>query len=333
MPDRTSPTCPSRPALREDICSSGRAAILRRGHSTRSGFEFSGEAVPVAEQVQLQSAAAEPAIFVGSERGCSGVPVERQQQREELTRELIWNEPRGRRLESVGPAADYCRPRHLSRTGRRIGSRSSSPQTASRHLWIHDLVRRVSTRLTSAAGRESTCVPDLVSRRESVVLRFDSKGALNVKRAKAVLRRAPRRFVAAATTSRFPTDLVWGDRRHRLLHSLPAADIWIFSVADRKATAFPATPFNEGSPSLTGWTVDGLCIGGIGNGGNLRPDLPGFRRQVADLDRRRFLSEMAPDRKELYFVAPDSTLVAVEVATGSGFAAGRRNRFSARRSS
>ncbi|HEY3124049.1 MAG TPA: protein kinase, partial [Thermoanaerobaculia bacterium] len=109
-------------------------------------LRFTGEAFPVAEQVRFVGAGG-TAIFSVSE---NGVLAYQSSGRGELS-QLTWFDRSGKQLESVGPAADANHPR-LSHDGRRVAVVLIDPQTAWTDIWIHDLGRRVSTRLTFGPG-------------------------------------------------------------------------------------------------------------------------------------------------------------------------------------
>ena len=278
-------------------------------------LRFTGEAFPVAEQVRFVGGSG-TAIFSASE---SGVLAYQSSPRGELS-QLIWFDRSGKRLESVGPAADYYHPR-LSHDGRRIAVAIIDPQTAYSDIWIHDLGRRVSTRLTFGPGVNifPTWSPD----DERVVFASNRKGALNLYVRAASGTGQDEALLAPATTSRFPTDWSGATGRIAFYTSLPAADIWTLSVADRKATAFLATPFNEGSPQFSPdgrWMAYASAESGTVETFVQTFPASGGKWQISTAGGS--YPRWRRDGKELYFVAPDSTLVAVEVATGSGFAAG-----------
>jgi Tol biopolymer transport system component len=69
------------------------------------------------------------------------------------TTPLVWFDRQGRRLETVGEAAQYSNPA-LSPDGRRLAVGRSESQTRKRDIWVIDLTRGVSSRLTSDPADE-----------------------------------------------------------------------------------------------------------------------------------------------------------------------------------
>ena len=278
-------------------------------------LRFTGEAFPVAEQVRFVGGSG-TAVFSVSE---TGVLAYQSSPRGELS-QLTWFDRSGRGLESVGPAADYYHPR-LSHDGHRVAVSIIDPQTAYSDIWIHDLGRRVSTRLTFGPG--VNIFPIWSPDDERVVFASNRKGPLDLYQRRASGTGGDEPLLSSATTSRFPTDWSAETGLIAFYTSLPTADIWTLSVAERKATPFLATSFNEGSPqfspdgrwmayaSAESGTVEVFAQAFPASGGKWQistagGSYPRWRR----------------DGKELYYIAPDSVLMAVDVATGAGFEAG-----------
>ncbi|HVS32677.1 MAG TPA: protein kinase, partial [Thermoanaerobaculia bacterium] len=105
-------------------------------------LQLSGEAFPVADQLQFLSNSGE-AIFSVSQNGVlayqsgpgGGVST------------LTWFDLTGRELGTVGPPADYGRPR-ISPDGRRVVVDVIDPRSGNGDLWIYDVPRRISSRFT-----------------------------------------------------------------------------------------------------------------------------------------------------------------------------------------
>jgi eukaryotic-like serine/threonine-protein kinase len=289
-------------------------ALLARPFDAKR-LRFTGEAFPVAEQVRFVGASG-TAMFSASE---TGVLAYQSSPQGELS-QLSWFDRSGKRLESVGPAADYFHPR-LSHDGRRIAVALIDPQTAYSDIWIHDLERRVSTRLTFGPG--VNIFPIWSPDDEWVVFASNRKGFHDLYRKKASGTGQDELLFSSVTGSKFTTDWSGATGLIAFFTSLPKADIWTLSVTERKPTPFLATPFQEGSPQFSPdgrWMAYGSTESGtveifvqafpasggkwqISTGGG---SYPRWRR----------------DGKELYYIAPDNTVMAVEIATGSGFAAG-----------
>ncbi|HSD72341.1 MAG TPA: hypothetical protein VLE54_06095, partial [Thermoanaerobaculia bacterium] len=278
-------------------------------------LRFTGEAFPVAEQVRF-SGASGAAMFSASE---SGVMAYQSSPRGDLS-QLNWFDRSGRRLESVGPPADYYHPR-LSHDGRRIAVAIIDPQTAYSDIWIHDLERRVSTRLTFGPG--VNIFPIWSPDDERIVFASSRKGLLDLYQRAVSGTGQDEILLSSATAARFPTDWSGETGRIAFFTTVPAADIWTLSVADRKATPFLSTPFNEGSPQFSPdgrWMAYASAESGTVEIFVQTFPASGGKWQISSAGGS--YPRWRRDGKELYYVAPDSTLMTVEVATGSGFAAG-----------
>jgi Tol biopolymer transport system component len=289
-------------------------ALLARPFDAKR-LRLTSEAFPVAEQVRFNGASG-AAIFSASE---SGIMAYQSSPRGELS-QLTWFDRSGRRLESVGPAADYYHPR-LSHDGRRIAVSIIDPQTAYSDIWIHDLERRLSTRLTFGPG--VNIFPIWSPDDERVVFASNRKGPHNLYQRAASGTGQDEILLSSATTSRFPTDWSGETGLIAFFTSLPTADIWTLSVAERKATPFLSTPFNEGSPQFSPdgrWMAYASAESGTGEVFVQTFPASGGKWQISSAGGS--YPRWRRDGKELYYIAPDSTLMAVEISTGSGFAAG-----------
>ncbi len=281
-------------------------------------LQFTGEDFPVAEQVQVFPAA-QSASFSVSE---NGILAYRSSARGNLS-QLLWFDRGGRELESVGAAADYYHPQ-LSHDGRRVAVMLNDPQTNDTDIWVYDLTRRVSTRLTF--GPAVNLFPIWSPDDSRIVFASNRKGFHDLYQKMASGTGEDELLLSSTTSYKFPTD--WSpDSRLIALHSTDTAsktgsDIWVFSVADRQAT-FLTTPFHEGSPQFS---PDGRWIAYVSTESGKRevyvrpfPDPSGkWRISSAGGSYPRWRR----DGKELFYVAPDKTLMAVEITSGSGFAAG-----------
>ena len=282
-------------------------------------LRFTDEAFPVAEQVRFFGAGG-TAIFSVSD---NGVLAYQSSPRGELS-QLSWVDRTGKQLEVVGPAADYFHPR-LSHDGRRVAVAVIDPLTAFSDIWIYDLGRRVSTRLTFGPGVN---IFPIWSPDDERVVFASNRGGFHDLYQKASSGTGPEELLLATTrSSKFPTD--WSGRNGLIaLHTtLPesrsGSDIWTFSPAERKTRVFLSTAFHEGSPQFS---PDGRWIAyASAESGTVEVFVQDFatsggKWQISSAGGSQ--PRWRADGKEIYFIAADNALMAVDVATESGFAAG-----------
>jgi len=104
-------------------------------------YEFSADAVPIAEKVEYSSDKSR-GIFTISRNG-----VLIYQAGSSISRTLSWYDRSGKKLENVGdrPVSEWGR---LSPDGTRIVLDSFDPEAKTSDIWLYDLVRQISTRFT-----------------------------------------------------------------------------------------------------------------------------------------------------------------------------------------
>ncbi|HVS31257.1 MAG TPA: protein kinase [Thermoanaerobaculia bacterium] len=163
---------------------------------------------------------------------------------------LTWLNRDGKLGETIGEPAFYETPA-VSRDGRRIavGMRDSN---RNRDIWILDLARATSTRLTFDASDERAPIWSPNDDRVVYQSTSSSAGDIAMKRssgtgAEEVIHANPE-FTLATDWSR--------DGRFIAFQEVNAKeptgwDIWLYSMADRKATLFLQTPFAELTPRFS----------------------------------------------------------------------------------
>jgi len=282
-------------------------------------LQLTGEAFPVAEQVQFFGAGGS-ATFSVSENGILAYQASAVG---ELS-QLLWFDRGGKQLESAGAAADYYHPR-LSHDGRRVAVAVVDPQTADLDIWLYDLARRVSTRFTF--GPAVNIFPIWSPDDSRIVFASNRKGLHDLYQKPASGTGDDELLLFSATSSKFPTD--WSQEGGLIaFHSTDTkskrgSDIWVFSVADRKARPFLSTPFHEGSAQFSS---DGQWITYVSTESGKREvyvqPFPASSGKWQISSAGGSYPRWRRDGKELFYVALDKTLMAVEIRSGSGFAAG-----------
>ncbi len=287
-------------------------------------LELSGEAFPVAEPVGV-GAGTRRARFSVSE---SGVLVY-----DSIGggNQLVWLDRSGKPLETLGPPGLYWSV-DLSPDGRRVAASRTDPQTGSIDIWLFDLARNSSSRFTFHPANEGTSVWSPDGRR---IAFFSSRdGPLNLYQ-KPASGAGEEELLLKTNANKYPTD--WSRDGRFLLYTgfdpKTRADLWVLPLsaepknAERKPMLFLRTEFVErnGRFSPDGkWVayesdesgrfeiyVRAFSPGQPGSGGKWPVSTGGG---VEHCWRR--------DGKELFYLAPDRKLMAVQVKAGAGFQAG-----------
>lgn len=233
---------------------------------------------------------------------------------------LTWYSRTGQPLGTVGDADVYYDPT-LSPDGGSFAIEKRDPDRQATDLWTVDLARGTFSRLTSSPGFESVPMWSPDGRR--IAFGSDQGAAANVwvKNASGTGEEA-----IVVKGRAYPTD--WSrDDRYLLFMTDGGAthqDVWVYNTERRTSAPVIATPFNETAARFSPdgkWIAyvsdetrsaqvyvqsfpDGATKIHVSTGGG---DEPQWRR----------------DGKELFYLAPDTTLMAVEVqARGAGLAIG-----------
>ena len=224
---------------------------------------------------------------------------------------LTWYSRAGQPLGTVGDADVYYDPT-LSPDGGSLAVEKRDPDGNGTDLWTIDLTRGTFSRLTSARGFENVATWSPDSRRIAYSAdQADTSPSVVMKNASGT---GAEEVVVKQRA--VPTD--WSrDGRHLLLVSDGGAthlDVNVYDIQRRAASPLIATPFNETSARFS---PDGAWIAYVSdetrNGQVYVRSFPdgGTKIQVStagggDPQWRR-------DGKELFYLAPDSTLMAVDV--------------------
>jgi hypothetical protein len=280
-----------------------------------SHLEFQGDAIPITPDVAGTVGIYGGAQFSVTESGLliyhSGGGAHRES-------ELVWFGREGNRLEAVGEPDEYWNPR-LSHDGMRVAASILNPQTTGRYsIWVHDLPRNVRTRFTFEGVDNDAPVwsPD-----DSTII-FDSARGKSAgtlyKKVTSGRGRAELLFPEDNQTVDIPTD--WSpDGQFVLFHRLSAkanTDIWVFNVADEKPVPLYEEKSNE---SYARFSPDGKWIAYVSDESGRNeiymqtfPDASG-KWQISAKGGR--MPAWRADGREIFFLAPDGKLMAVDVKT------------------
>ena len=285
--------------------------LMAQPFDAQSG-KLSGDAFPVAENVQ-EDPGFFTAVFSVSEGGIlayqeGGGNAGRYQP--------AWFDRSGKQLESVGSPGNTYTPR-LSHDNRRIGFGLGDPGD----IWLEDLARHVSTRLTFDPADDSDSIwsPDDTR----IVFSSQRSGAGDLYQ-KAASGTGSDELLFSSKNLKIPTDIS-PDGRYVLFFDLNPKTKWdlmVLSLPDRKVTPFLQTEFDE---TLGMFSPDGHWVAYMSNESGrfeiyVQPfPGPGGKWQVSTA------GGTAPvwrrDGKELFYLTPDRKVMALRVKTGVTFEA------------
>jgi serine/threonine protein kinase len=281
-------------------------------------LKLTGEATPVAENVEFFGAQSSGTFSV-SDNGIlvygTGLGDPSQ---------LLWFDRAGRQIESIGAIASYAHPR-LSRDGQRIVFARSDSQTHFLDLWLHDLPRRISTRFTfePAVNVFPVWSPD----GNRIAFASNRTGVHEIYQRAASGSGEDELLLSSVGASSFPMD--WSPDGDLLafqawdVEGKTGLDLWIFSLKERKARPVLATPFREWSPQFS---PDARWIAYTSDESG-KPEV--YVRALQGSSGKWQISSgggsyprWRRDGKEIFYIAADKTLVAVEVRAGSDIVTG-----------
>ncbi len=282
-------------------------------------LEFTGEAFPIAEQVQLFGASSTAVYSVSA----NGLLVYQHGDGGELS-ELVWFDRGGKRLESLGEPANYNHPR-ISRDSRRLAVVVGDRRSPDTDLWLYDFARRAMTRFTfvPAVNIFPVWSPD-----DTRIVFASNRQVMHELYQRSTSGEGEDELLLGSKTSmRWPTDWSLGGHiafQSRDTKTKTAVDVGVVSVADRKATTLLGTSFDERNPQFS---PDGRWLAYASNeSGRFEIYVqafpgPGQKWQVSTGGGAN--PRWKRDGKEIFFLKlPEKTLLAAEVKPGPTFEVG-----------
>jgi serine/threonine protein kinase len=296
------------------VYSSGHLLFMREGslmaqRFDEKTFQLIGDAFPIAERVDF---------FAGTIRGSfsaseNGVLIF--QSGSEGRDELNWFDRGGKQIGRVGQPGFY-REARLSPSGDKLAAASLNNQSGGLDIWLYELARNVPTRFTFGPG--FAAAPLWSADGSQIVFNSNQKGRFDIYQ-KAANGTGNEELLFQSDETKTPTS--WSaDGRFIAFTNTDTKtntkdDLWILPLfGDRKPYPFLQTPFNEIDAQFS---PDGHWIAYVSDesGTNqvyLAPfPGPGGKREVSRDGGTE--PRWRADGKELFFVAADKKLMAVEV--------------------
>jgi len=299
--------------------SSGHLVYVQGGSLMAVPFDprrlaITGAAVPIVEGV-LQSSSSGAAQYSLSATGSlvyipGGVQADQ--------RKLVWVTRNGAEQPVAAPARAYVYPR-LSPDGRRVGVGITEEES---QVWLYDLSRETLTRITfeGHVNLNAIWTPD----GKRIAIQSNREGPLNVFWQLADGSGGLEHLITSEYNN-FPVS--WSPDGQLLafaeINPTTGYDIWMLRLGDRKAQPFLRTPFNEAAPEFS---PDGRWLAYISDESGrfeiyVQPyPGPGGKWQISTEGGTE--PAWNHNGRELFYRSGDK-MMAVDIATQPGFAAGR----------
>jgi Tol biopolymer transport system component len=277
--------------------------------------QLKGDAFPLAEQVSPEGSR-----YVSASVSANGTLVYAHGDPPAAQR-LTWFDRTGRVLGTLGEAGAYVNLA-LSPDERRVAVTMATGSPENLDIWIIDLMRGVRSRLTFDPGLDASPVwsPDgtriafQASRSgQAVSLRQTSSNGTG---ADELLLEGPGNFTMSPNA--------WSADGRFIIYTIRGSDLWVLPLfGDRKPFPLVQTQFNENSAMFS---ADGRWVAYTSNEGD-QPNVyvqpfpgAGGKSQVSRDGGTHPV--WRADGKELFYVRPDATMMAVPIDTTRQFEAG-----------
>jgi Tol biopolymer transport system component len=313
-----------------------RAQTLMARRFDADRLEFTGDAVPVAENVAYNPQLGQSA-FYASEEGTliyrKGSVVERPG-----TRQWVWMDRAGNRSGTIDLPLTANIDVRLSPDGTRVayfdgGSEAFLLGSGSGDVWLHDLDRNLNTRLTTDAAPDGFPVwsPDgtrvvFSSRRGNAATALYEKPSNAAVPEQIVLQPESGAVVFARDWSLDGRFVVFEKSSSLSSTGRPRQELWMLPMSgERKPSPYLATAFDEVQPALS---PDGRWLAYVSNDTRTNqvvvqpfPD-PSSGKWPISADGGVY-PRWRRDGRELYYLDPQGRIVAVAVGAEGGFTVGK----------
>jgi Tol biopolymer transport system component len=320
-----------KPALRTVYAPSGHLLFLRESTLMAQPFDtqafrLTGEPVPLAEDVAYNAVFGRTAFSVSD----NGVLAYRTSGTGDagsgLVSQLWWFDRAGKRLDSFTPVANYSGGLRLSPDETRLVVQRVDRLGGFGDLWVFDLARSaIPSRFTFSPDRVNV-MPVWSPDGRSIAFASGMGAEETDLYEKATAGTENARVLLKSSRKTIPVD--WSPDGRLLMYRQADPktknDLWLLPVTGAgQPTAFLQTPFNEQDARFS---PDGKWIAYVSDQGGsfdvyVRPFPAGDREWRISVGGGEE-PQWRRDGKELFYMAPGRKLMAVDIETGSSFAAG-----------
>ena len=305
----------------------GNLVFVREGALVAQSFDapslkLSGEPYTIADKVTINNMAS--GFFSVSRDGT--VVLDPLGQRFD-TQVLEWFDRTGRSLGALGESGNYMTSvsnQKLSSDGKRIAVAKLDPQTKTHDIYVIDIARNTSSRLTFDPRED--LYPIWSADGSRIAWNSNRDGGISAIYQKLASGVGEDELLLKSDASISPSS--WSPDRRFLLYNRidpkTGPDIWVLPTeGEKKPFVFLQTPFSETAPRFS---PDGKFVVYISQDQG-RPEVfvqpfpaTGNRWQISTNGGRA--PSWRGDGKEIFYVSGDNKLVAVDVTTGNGFEVG-----------
>ncbi len=275
-------------------------------------LELTGEAVPVAEGVQIGGATGRTGAFSVSQTGVLAY----QAGSGDIRSQLIWFDRTGKQIATLGDQADHSGV-ELSPDGTRAAVTILDPARSTRDIWLYDVARGLRTRFTFDPADDTSAVWSPDGSRIGFASPRAGRFGLYVKASSGAGNEEL--LLDEASSNQLPTS--WSRDGGSVLYSnlssmsSTQSDLRVLPFSgDRKASVFLATPFTEG---VARFSPDGRWIAYQSNeSGRIEvyvAPFPGAGGKWQISTAGGTFPRWRRDGRELYYLAPDNRLMTASV--------------------
>jgi serine/threonine protein kinase len=295
---------------------SGHLIYLREGTLVAQAFdadrlELSGEPMPIVEKVQIAGAGS---TGVAGAFSVSDTGVLAYQVGFTVRSQLAWFDRTGTQIAKLGDLADYAEA-SLSPDGTRAAVSVLDPPIGTRDIWLYDVARATRERFTFDRGDDFAPV---WSRPDGERLVFSSRREGSIHLYQRPARGGGEQLLFQDSLGKFATHWSWDGRFITYVGGggiLLRSDVWILPLTgDRKAYPFLESTFSE---SQGQFSPDGRWIAYM-SAESGQPEVyvqrfpgPGDKWLVSTAGGG--WPRWRADGRELFYLAPDTSVVAVPV--------------------